>query len=320
MTWHYCRRSRSLADCLSLTLLEVYPEGSAFYRFSYCSVWTIYKLVLHRPRFIVIQYSFLLLVLLALYKSMSRKEIVIVCDCHTKALRRRVDGWLAKIFWEIKKWSFSKSNLCIVHNDELIVDVEEVTTRFLILPDPLPRFSVSSVVGEGKSNFDADERKKCVFICSYDTDEPIEEMLAAANILAGEFNVYFTGRAPEWIVQELLNSSVYFTGYMPDIEYQRLINEASVMIALTTESACLQCAAYEALVVEKPFVTSDTPALRRLLGDAAVYVENNAQSIAQGVIGASENSAGLVFAAAARREILAEDVKAKLQIVTALKH
>ena len=160
ITWHFCQRSRSLADRLTIPILEISPEGRSFYRFSYCSAWTIYILVKFRPRVIVVQNSFLLLFILAVYKLIRTKPTTIICDCHTKALRRRAAGVFGDLFWRTKVWSFSKTNLCLVHNKEQTPDVAILSKNYLILPDPLPRFPEASIVENYKN---AAEKDRCVF-------------------------------------------------------------------------------------------------------------------------------------------------------------
>ena len=70
--------------------------------------------------------------------------------------------------------------------------------------------------------------------------------------------------------------------------------EAALIISLTTEEACVQCAAFEAIATENAYLTSNKNALISLLGRSAIYTENNAADIVHGVDIALNNRAALI--------------------------
>lgn len=276
MSWHLSRRSTTLSRCLGIPFMAVQYEGSAFSRHAKSAVWSIKLLIRHRPRTLFLQYSFLLLVIVTLYKALTPYRVTIYCDCHTKALRRELHGWGGAIFFSLKKWSIGATNVVILSNHGQVKDLEKFSDRFLIVPDFIPVF------GGDKDREQASPY--CVMSMSFDTDEPVTELAYAAELIAKYQNVYITGSAPNWYQHRFAtNPRVHVTGFIEDSKYLKLLRYADCIISLTNEEGCLQCAGYEALAFEVPFVTSDTIALRKYFGGSAIFVRHYPDSIAKGV-------------------------------------
>lgn len=124
-------------------------------------------------------------------------------------------------------------------------------------------------------------KKKVVCICSYNSDEPIEEILKAAKLLCTkDIIIYLTGDNKGKLSQHGLPSNVILTGYLPYKKYWQLLWESDLIVDLTTRENCLLCGAYEAVAVEKPMVLSDTTALRGYFTRGVVYTENSGADIA----------------------------------------
>jgi len=202
--------------------------------------------------------------------------VIIIADCHTKALRRRAKGIVNKIFWPLKKFSFYKVNLAIISNVGMVKDVTELTKSYIILPDKIPEINVRKELDK--------KEKYCVYISSFAVDEPVREIFEAAKLLDSDIKLYWTGK----IVKEKINGFVIpdnlkFTDYLSFDDYYKLIANADCILALTTEEDCLQSGAYEALSVETPMVISDTKALREFFLDAAVYTKHLPENIANNI-------------------------------------
>lgn len=310
MSWHKSQRSRNLAEKLSLNLLAIQPEGLALYRFVKCAIWTIFHLLAKRPKIIVIQYSFLLLAILSIYKVINIGPIILICDCHTKALKRSVSGRFGNIFHKIKKWSFTKSTLCIIHNPDQSLDVLNFSKSYTVLRDPIPIFS---------RNFTSDDTRKVlveesiVFVCSYDKDEPIAEMVSAAKSLSRICKIYMTGNVPKkyrWILD---SNEINFTGYLDESRYQSLLSDATLIISLTTEDSCVQSAGFEAMAAGSAYLTSKKKSLVDMLGAAAAYTENNAPDIIAAAEIAMKNRIMLVAEMEKLKIFLNEEFEKNLQ-------
>ncbi len=273
LTWHIQSRSRNLAACLNAELLEFEVKGPTLWRHSISSIWTVYKLIRKTPAVVFLQYSFLLLTIVALYKIGSRHRIIVVADCHTKALRRRIKGLLSNLFLRIKRWSFTHVDALVISNKGLCDEASSLNSAVSIIPDPIPLFDATK---------DAHNRGKyCVFICSFAADEPLEELLQAAELLQNEIKIYWTGRTPKSLNPAFKNSkNIVFTSYLTDSDYMELVANAACCVILTTEENCLVSGGYECLGTGTPMVLSDTDALREFFSSAAVYTSHDPQSIA----------------------------------------
>ena len=276
MTWHFSRRSRNLSEALDLPIYEHTFEGGILKRHLGNALFSIVSIVIHRPRIVYLQYSYLLLIVVILYKLFLRGKVVVVCDCHTKALRRRPSGKLGQLFWGVKSWSFKYADLSIVSNEGMVPDIELLTKDFLILPDKIPQFP------------EDDQRElednSCVYINSFAVDEPHQEVLIAARGLKESVRLFFTGKVQNYFTEtQNIPPNVHLTGFLPDNEYFQLLKDSGCVLALTREEDCLQSGAYEALAIGTPMVLSDTRALRDYFGSAAIYVKNEALEIRRGI-------------------------------------
>lgn len=289
IAWHVSQRSRNLAKELGLPIFEKVIENNPLSRHLFSSLWTIYILLKERPDKVYLQYSFLLLVVVAAYKKLVPYPVHIICDCHTKALRRSVNGRIAKAFWWIKKKSFQSVSISIVSNIEMEPDIKKLTNRYCTLPDKIPDVSTNA---PGNIN-----ETYCVFVCSYAVDEPLDDVIAAAKKLDGSINIYCTGKIPGDLTHLRGNPyrNIFFTDYLTQEEYNNLIFNADCILALTSEEGCLQCAGYEALSAEVPMVLSNTTALKTYFEDAAIYVNHSAEDIKNGVEQAVKNRVVLLL-------------------------
>lgn len=274
ITWHYAARSRSLAKEFGLTIHELQITFNTFFRHFFSSFWTLWILLKERPNIVFIQYSFLLLIQVAFYKKMSPGKIQIIADCHTKALRRKKEGFLDSFFSYLKKKSFTLVDFSIVSNAGMESDIKKLHSKYFFIPDKIPDI-VANIQKE------LNDRKYCVYVSSLAVDEPFNEIFDVANSLQKDgISLFWSGKKPK---QELLTSketsNIIFTGYLEFSDYYDLIKNADCILALTTEEDCLQSAAYEALAVETPMVVSDTNALRKFFKTSALYTNHDAPEI-----------------------------------------
>jgi len=121
---------------------------------------------------------------------------------------------------------------------------------------------------------------------SFAPDEPVEAILTAAEALPAVTWI-LTGRAP-LALAAAAPPNVRLVGYVSNAEYQELLRRSSLVVALTTREHTMQRAAYEAALLAKPLVTSDTEALRDFFGAAALYARPDGVSIAGQVRAALE--------------------------------
>jgi glycosyltransferase involved in cell wall biosynthesis len=214
-------------------------------------------------------------------------KVKIVVDCHTKALRRKARGPINKIFWPIKRYSFSKVNLSVISNAGMIGDIEELHNDYILLPDKIPEINFVKDVEKTQSY--------CVYVSTFAVDEPVDEIFEVAKLLQNYLELYWTGKIAESKIKDKsIPANLKLTGYLNFADYYNLIGNSDCILALTTEKECLQSGAYEALSVEVPMVISDSAALREYFQDSALYTKHNPKDIADRVINAIENKEKLI--------------------------
>lgn len=272
ITWHHAARSKNMASYLNLNLHEIFIHKNALLRHGVSALWTIWILIKVKPKVIFVQLSFLLLLLIAIYKILNFGKVIIVADCHTKALRRKAKGKLNKIFWPLKKFSFSKVDFSIVSNIGMEEDIKMLHSNYFFIPDKIPNMII---------NKNGNKDIYCVNISSFAVDEPVKEIFELAELLKKDnINIYWTGKVNQELIKGYsIPDNLEFTGYLSFDDYYKLIANAKCLIALTTEPDTLQSGAYEALCVEVPMVITDSTALRKYFSSAALYTNHNPKDL-----------------------------------------
>jgi glycosyltransferase involved in cell wall biosynthesis len=78
-------------------------------------------------------------------------------------------------------------------------------------------------------------------------------------------------------------SNVTLTGFLPDDQYAGLLRDSDAVLCLCTNDNTMQRGAYEAMALETPLVLSDWKLLRDTFSSGAVYVDNTAEGICDGL-------------------------------------
>jgi glycosyltransferase involved in cell wall biosynthesis len=166
----------------------------------------------------------------------------------------------------------------VASEDALEIVRQRWHARSIFLVDGLPSLSpATGTVGtEGET--------RVAVISSFDYDEPLAEVFAAARLLP-HVTFYLSGdvqRVPPPMLEQKPDNAI-LTGFLPDNYYSGLLHSVHGLIVLTTEPHALNCGAYEALATMKPVVVSDWPEIRLCFTRGFVYVSNTAHAIAAGV-------------------------------------
>jgi glycosyltransferase involved in cell wall biosynthesis len=234
-----------------------------------------------------------------------RGRVHVVIDLHS--------GGLNDARW---RWSFGlmrsairRAEAVIVTNPDLLEGQDTGTTPVLVIQDP---FWIGGRPEAGGTPMPG--RPHAVFPASGAADEPIEALAEAAALLMGQVEVVVTGDGPALPERPGLR----LTGFLPAEEFQDLMANATVVLALTTREATTQRAAYEGLHLGRPLVCSDTRILRRVLADAAVFVENTGPAIAAGIREAMARAGQLQAAGATLRATIEAEAERGLAAVSAL--
>ncbi len=215
------------------------------------------------------------------YCRLRRKPLV--QDAHTAAFlhprwRRlqRLQGWLCR-----------KAATTIVTNSFLADKVEQFGGHATIVRD-VP------VVYEVNPRFRVEGEFTVAAVCSFNYDEPIAEIFAAARELP-EVRFYVTGNPADLDAQiaEQAPPNVTLTGFLPDADYGALLQRVDIVLTLTTRDHTMLRGAYEAVYLGTPVIISDWPILREAFPSGALHVDNSAAGIAAAIRTAQNNLAAL---------------------------
>lgn len=194
---------------------------------------------------------------------------VFITDSHTGAF----DRWRWKQFLWLYRFLAKRALVNIIHNkplEQLVAEWGVPTITIGDIPFHL-KTDIEYPFGEGFN---------VVVICSYDDDEPIEEVLKAAKRLP-LINFYITGNlkvAPKDLSLKI-SSNVILTDFIPHKEYVALVKGCDVVVCLTKQNFTMQNGAYEAIELERPVVTSNWPVLRETLSKGTIHIDNTADSL-----------------------------------------
>lgn len=282
ITWEQHRRTRELALSLdNMKLFELEFEAPFFIRYPYLLFKTVLILFKERPNLVVVQNpSVVLSLFMVTFGKLFTNNVLV--DAHNEGIMPFYSkyNWLLPAYKLIQK----HADLTIVTNENLADYVRLSGGHPFVLEDKIPRFNdVGQVDLKGDCNI--------VFICTFEKDEPYEDVIKAASLIDTSIYIYITGNYEKLPPNILENASpnLIFTGYLPQQDYENLLYSCDAVIDLTLMGNCLVCGAYEAVSLEKPIIVSNTNALRNYFCSGAVYTENRSNEIAAAIDYVLEN-------------------------------
>jgi glycosyltransferase involved in cell wall biosynthesis len=279
LAWSFpTRRSLTLAESLEAEL--IFLNGTrknilsqlVYYFFLSIKTWKALKI--KRADFVFVQnppiYS---LISVFLYARWYGKDYIV--DSHTGTFV--IEKMHQHVFFLMHRFFSKFARVLLLHNEDLSHIGKTWKIPYFILEDRIPRFEISQIKKEVK------EEPRLVVICSYAPDEPVEEILQAAQNLHVHF--YLTGNFKKLKkdLRKIDSSNITFTGFLKERNYIELLQRSDIIMVLTTRLYTLLCGAYEALAMGKPLITSDLPLLRRHFNKGTIHVKNTAEGIAAGV-------------------------------------
>ena len=292
LTWEIQRRNRSLANAVGATLHEMIYSGNALVR--YCLLVTRTMRLIRREKPHVIYYqnpSLILSALLATLKFLRFTRAKLVGDFHNAGVHPPIARFLVP-------WIVRNSDLVIVTNANLAPAIEAMDGHA-----PASR---------------TDGAFEVLFICSWAPDEPIVEVLRAAQIIAPRqpgVVVSITGRPKLEKVgwTDPVPANVELTGFLAEADFESRLLGAAVVLDLTTRADCMVCGAYEAVSAQVPMVLSDNPPTRQYFRKGALFTDNSAASIAEELLAAHAHHAQMRADVVELKRDLLEEERATLR-------
>lgn len=303
ITWENQRRSVELSQALGVPFFLLTSNSSRLMRYIILGSKTTRLLLAEKPHQVIVQNpSIILAYLVCLLKKIMRFRVIVDRHSNFKLATLGSSKLIHKIFHYFSRYSIKHADLTIVTNDFLKRMLEDWGGSGYILQDrfpSLPHASWKPLRG----------RYNCVFICSFSSDdEPVLEVIKAAEMLGEETVIYITGnyRKMGEQIENMIPANVSLTGYLTEKDFQSLVGSCDVVIALTTLEHTLLCAAYEAVSLSKPIVLSNKKELTEYFYKGIVSTENSATHIADAI-----------KKALARKEVLGHEIielKAELSV------
>jgi len=290
ITWENQRRSVELAECFGCHLFIITPcrlfSRNRLLRYLESAFQTLWVLLKAKPRVVFVQNPSMVLTLLSIPLSKILRFFLVV-DRHTNFKLEQITT--PSLFWRlfvfISRLTVKYSDLTIVTNDFLAELVEQYGGRSYVLQDKIPDMSLAVFKQlRGKQNI--------VFVSTFSADEPLDEVIRAAQLIDKEVIIYVTGKPTQKYVSMSKEPdfpvNIVFTGFLTEADYQSLLLSADVLLVLTINEHTLTCGTYEGIALGKCQVISDTRALREYFTRGMVYVDPLAESIAAGMTKALE--------------------------------
>ncbi len=284
VTWHEHRRTRSLISWLDIPVF-VYDDHRPLQRNTIGPLWTLGVLLRQKPDVVFCHFSFLLQLVIMIYKYVFRfGQVKVISDCHNKAMKRELQGPLGGLFAWFKKKIFQGVDLIIVTNTSLVGAAEKLCPNVAILRDPLTDWNGEDKVTREQLEAGGDH---VFFVCSFDKDEPVDLIFDSADAITRELGrkVIISGKIQPHLVPEKVkaNENIILPGFMPLQQYKETLFMAAAVVVLTEDDDCLVCGAYESLGASRPTVVSATASLKACFGKSATYTMHTPGDVVQQV-------------------------------------
>lgn len=291
ISWQpYCSRSDNTARELDGKSYMIYYDvfGSNYFtilfKYFFQALKTIWILQKNKPDVtFVMSPPLFACIPVYIYTKLHGKKYVI--DAHTGAFKDKM--WQKAMF--LQKFFCKHARFTILTNDELSKIVEGWGANFVIVQDvPIKLYEPSDTALRGNCNI--------TLVNTFAKDEPLAEFLSAAEKLK-DIEFYITGKIKKQNEQMVKSAppNVTFTDFLSYPDYYGLLSKSTLIVVLTTRDLTMQRGAYEAIYLGKPVVTSNWPILRENFQNAAVFVDNSAEGIRNGIEKALINIERLEF-------------------------
>ncbi len=172
-----------------------------------------------------------------------------------------------------------KSKAIIVHNPEFLALFGNTFPKkpFIVVADPLQYIESKDV---------SRKKNQILFVCSFDLDEPIDAIIDTIE-RTPDYNFVITADPKKLPAAQRHRleacENLRLTGFLSTKEYHDTLCSSSAAIALTNMVATQQSGACEALSSNTPLIATRSTLSEKLFGDWAILVDNNADSIVQGI-------------------------------------
>lgn len=303
------RRAECLAEDLG-AILELAPDrfrrkSSAPFRYLVLTLRTMILLLRRRPDVVIASSPppFCPMCAFAYARLLGREYVV---DAHHLA----TTGFWSRVpfGFRFNRFVMNRALTTLVHNEEIERLARANGVTVMTLETKIPQLVRTA---------EASDRDGFIVLapCSFDPDEPIAEIWAAARALPDiGFRVTGNPARLDAGLRASIPPNVALTGFLSQPEYDRLLCSCDVVLATTaTDYPVRPRAAAEAIAAEKPLIVSRNPATESHLGEEAVLVDNRAADIVRAIGEIHSNYARYALAAGVTRQLRRTRYEAELE-------
>lgn len=277
ITWERQRRSQVMAEYFGVRLFMFDRNFKSRWSRYLSAIYHTVKFLLHEKPDVVFGQnpSMVLALLLCMLRPIFRYLLII--DRHSNFMLGIEGQHIYKLFFHrISNTTIKWADITIVTNSFLKKLVEAAGGKGIVLQDKLPHLALNTRVAlPGKWNI--------VYITSFSSDEPIDEVLEAFKDIDQSIKLFVTGnyqKHPNYVSYcDLLPVNITFTGYLSEEDYIALLHAADIVMCLTKNDHTLTCGAYEGLSLGKPMILSNTSTIRNYFSKGVVYANSDSKSI-----------------------------------------
>lgn len=270
-------RSGEIASAIGGDAISLYPPGPGrrppvLWRYLRCSVTTAAALRARRPGLVIVTNPPIFAALVA-YACGRVLGFEVALDSHPGGFGAQGDRVAAKLQW-LHRAMVRRVGFSMVASEHWAGIVRSFGGRAVVVHEA-PMFPLAVRAARPDSG-----RLSVLYVGRFASDEPFEEVIAAAALRPG-VDVTVTGElaACPAALRDRAPGNVTFAGFLGPKRYRAALEACDVVISLTTEPESVMRAAYEATYIGRPLVVSDWPVAREVFPHA-VHVRNEAVSIA----------------------------------------
>jgi glycosyltransferase involved in cell wall biosynthesis len=279
ISWaEYCSRSDNIARELGGSSHMVYcmSLGSNIF-----TVWLKYiiqffktqkVLFANRPEVVFVMTPPVFAVLSVYFYSFLR-NISYIIDAHTAAFL--LPRW--KYLQWLQHFLCRRAITTVVTNAYLAAHIESGGGHATIIRD-VP------VIYDITEHFSTSDKFSIAVVCSFNYDEPIEEIFEAARQLS-DIQFYMTGNPKDLApyLARMVPENVTLTGFLSNSAYMSLLTKANAVMTLTTRDHTMLRGAYEAVYQGTPVIISNWQLLRNAFHQGAIHTDNSSVEIVRAV-------------------------------------
>jgi hypothetical protein len=275
IAWEKHRRTIELCKYIGITPNILESNFNRAIKHPVYILKTILLINKNKPKILFVQNPSIILAFLAcLLRNIYSYKLIV--DAHNASIIP--EGLILSKFYFLYNYVQKEADMTILTNNKLAEIVNNNGGNPFVLQDKIPEPSNLKIKElKGKYNL--------IYICTFEKDEPYEEVILAAKKLSSDIIIYITGnfRKCNFQIVKLAPENIIFTGFLSDKDYWDILYSADFILDLTKRDNCLVCGAYESVSVERPMILSDTEALRSYFSKGAIFTDNSAESICSSI-------------------------------------